>query len=185
MSVLPEQLWRSGGQYQLSKGDQTWQASVLVLAPKDKREHNQLLARFGRERRRPEANPLWGGVETRRPGVFYCDPAQDDEMVSSAAAARVAAWLGRAESRPPIAAVVDPERCRACKTCIETCEYSAPELVEINGRRSAWIDPAMCRSCGTCAVHCPSGAITAGCSTDAQVQAMLNSILAGGASVSR
>jgi NADPH-dependent glutamate synthase beta subunit-like oxidoreductase len=174
---LPSQVQRAGGQYVVNVDDQIWQASALVLVPKTKRQANQLLVAFGRERRRPEARTDWGGLETRRPGIYYCDPSQDSAMAGAAVAARVAAWLGRAQSRPPIAAIVDPERCRACKTCIETCEYCAPELAEINGRYAAWIDPAICRGCGTCAVHCPSGAITAGCSTDAQLQAMLGAIL--------
>ena len=174
----PAQVQRAGGQFVVQAADgQTWQASALVLAPKNMKQANTLLAAFGRERRRPQPRATWGGVETRRPGVFYCDSAQDSKTSAQAAAARLAAWLGRVQSRPPIAAIVDSERCRACKTCIETCEYCAPELVEVKDHYAAWVDPAICTGCGTCAVHCPSGAITAGCSTDAQLQAMLGAIL--------
>ena len=178
----PTQVQRAGGQYVVTLDSQLTaaipcQASALVLSPCDALEAEQLSVAFGRERRRPAVHPTWGGLETHRPGVFYCDPAGDPEIIGAAAAARLNAWLGRMESRAPVAAVVDSERCRACKTCIETCEFGAPGLVEVNGRYTSWIDPAICTGCGTCAAHCPSGAIAAGCSTDGQINAMLDAIL--------
>jgi heterodisulfide reductase subunit A-like polyferredoxin len=154
-----------------------YRASALVLAPRNSLESEQLSFSFGRERRRPAVHPGWGGLETHRPGVFFCDPSADPEIVGSAAAGRLSAWLGRMENRSPIAAVVDPERCRACKTCVEACEFGAPGLVKVNNRYTSWIDPAICTGCGTCSAQCPSGAISAGCSTDAQIHAMLSSIL--------
>ena len=174
---VADQIHRSGGLFCVTQKDQTWHASTLILIPSNLDEHRKQLAAFGRERRRPQIHPTWGGIETHRPGIFYIDPEKDANITGSAAAARVAAWIGRTESRPPTAAIVDPDRCRACKTCIDTCEYCAPELVETNGRFASWIDPAICVSCGTCAAHCPSGAISAGCSTDDQLDAMLDAIL--------
>ncbi len=173
----PDQIQRSGGLFSTAVNEQTWSASTLILIPNNLDEHRKQLAAFGRERRRPQIHETWGGLETHRPGVFYIDPEQDPTITGTAAAARVAAWIGRTESRPPTAAIVDPDRCRACKTCIDTCEYCAPELIEVNGRYASWIDPAICVSCGTCAAHCPSGAISAGCSTDDQIEAMLDAIL--------
>jgi heterodisulfide reductase subunit A-like polyferredoxin len=173
----PRQVQRSGGLYKIMGDDQTWQASTLVLAPKNESESKAIITAFGRERRQPQLQKAWGGLETHRPGIFYISPQQNPEISGKAATARVNAWIGRSENRPPTAAVVDPKRCRGCKTCIDTCEYCAPELIEIDGRYSSWIDPAICTSCGTCAAHCPSGAITAGCSTDAQLEAMLDEIL--------
>jgi heterodisulfide reductase subunit A len=173
----PQSIQRSGGRFVVQAGDQTWQASTLLLISKNAAESRDIIRAFGRKRRQPQIHPTWGGLETHRPGVFYINPEQDPEEAGAAVTARVNAWIGRSENRPPTAAVVDPERCRACKTCIDTCEYCAPELTEINGRYASWIDPAICTSCGTCAAHCPSGAITAGCSTDAQLDAMLDEIL--------
>jgi len=46
-------------------------------------------------------------------------------------------------------------------------------------RRSSWIDPAICTGCGTCVAHCPSGAISGGYSTEAQLEAMLEQLMAG------
>jgi heterodisulfide reductase subunit A-like polyferredoxin len=179
---IPSQVQRVGGQYIVwldnqVPGTPSYQASALVLSPLDAHEADQLSIAFGRERRRPVVHAAWGGLETHRPGVFYCDPGGNPEIIGAAAAARLSAWLGRMESRAPLAAVVDPERCRACKTCITACEYGAPALVEVNGRYTSWIDPAICTGCGTCAAHCPSGAIAAGCSTDIQINAMLGAIL--------
>jgi len=174
---IPKEVLRTGGQYVVNQAGQTWMSSAIVLVPRSKREFSKLQAAFGRERRRPQPFNAWGGLETSRPGVFYCDPTVDPDTCGLAAASRLSAWFGRIESRPPIAAVVDPDRCRACSTCVDTCEYCAPQLMEYKGRWAAWIDPAICRGCGTCAVHCPSGAIVAGCSADAQLQAMLGAIL--------
>ena len=174
---IPDQIQRSGGLYLVNGEDQSWSASTLVLVPENEAESRDLITVFGRERRQPQIHLAWGGLDTHRPGVFYISNQQDPEIAGTAATARVNAWIGRSENRPPTAAVVDPERCRACKTCIDICEYCAPELVVINERYASWIDPAICTSCGTCAAHCPSGAITAGCSTDAQLDAILDEIL--------
>jgi len=177
VNIIPNQIQRSGGLYVVNGEDHTWGASTLVLVPENEDESRDLITAFGRKRRQPQIHRTWGGIDTHRPGVFYISYEQDPEIAGIAATARVNAWIGRSENRPPTAAVVDPERCRACKTCIDTCEYCAPELVETNGRYASWIDPAICTSCGTCAAHCPSGAITAGCSTDAQLEAILDEIL--------
>ena len=185
LRAVPDQVIRMGGQYIVrlpASHPSELQASGIVLAPGDTTEAEGLAVAFGRERRRPSVHPEWGGLETHRPGVFYCDPAREPEIVGAAAAARLTAWLGRMQSRSPASAVVDPERCRACKSCVAACEYGAPALVEVNGRYTSWIDPAICTGCGTCAAQCPSGAIAAGCSTDAQINAMLGAILGFGAS---
>jgi heterodisulfide reductase subunit A-like polyferredoxin len=174
---IPTVIQRSGGLYTAIGVEQIWQASTIILIPEDSEEARDLLIAFGRERRRPQIHTAWGGLDTHRPGVYFIKPEGDPIVAGRAAAARAVAWISRTESRPPIAAIVDPDRCRACKTCIDTCEYGAPELIEINGRYTSWIDPAICTSCGTCAAHCPSGAISAGCSTDAQLEAMLGAIL--------
>jgi len=81
------------------------------------------------------------------------------------------------DERFNIASVVNPTRCRACGTCIEICEFGAPELVDFMDQRASWINPTICQGCGTCAAHCPSGAITAAYSTDEQIDAMLSAIL--------
>jgi heterodisulfide reductase subunit A len=76
------------------------------------------------------------------------------------------------------AAVVDPARCRACATCVDICEFGAPELVGEDGQRTSWIDPQICNGCGTCAAHCPSGAIRAGYAAVDQIETMITTLLA-------
>jgi NADPH-dependent glutamate synthase beta subunit-like oxidoreductase len=176
----PAKIQRLYGQYLVTLGNGStgfYRSSGLVIAPRDAEEADQLAAAFGQEAHRPRLRQTWGGVETHRPGIYLCDPSQDPETTGAAAAARIAAWLGRIASRLPIASVVDPARCRACNTCVEICEFGAPGLIEIEGRRASWIDPTICTGCGVCAVHCSSGAITAGYSTDAQIDAMLGALL--------
>jgi heterodisulfide reductase subunit A-like polyferredoxin len=85
--------------------------------------------------------------------------------------------LKHIENQPQPASIVDPSRCRACGTCLEICEFGAPEILGYNHLRASWIDPAICHGCGICAAHCPSGAITAGYSTDAQIDVMLSALL--------
>ncbi|MBC8506170.1 MAG: FAD-dependent oxidoreductase [Anaerolineales bacterium] len=177
ITSVPQEIQRSGGLYCAILEEQTWSASTLILIPSNVDEHKGQLIAFGQDRLQPRIRSTWGGLDTHRPGVFYIDPKMDSSVSGSAAAARVAAWIGRNENRPLTAAIVDSDRCRACNTCIDICEYGAPELVEIDGRYASWIDPAICASCGTCAAHCPSGAITAGCSTDDQLEVMLDAIL--------
>ncbi|MGD8625737.1 MAG: FAD-dependent oxidoreductase [Anaerolineae bacterium] len=170
------QVRRTGGRYEVVRDGTTWQGAALVLAPKDEGQAADLLATLeGVKSGDPAA---WDGPDTNRPGIFYCDPAQD--LAGAAAAVRVIGWLGRNGRTRSIAAVVDAARCRACNTCVEVCDFRAPELVGQEPKRTAWIDPAICTGCGTCAAHCPSGAITAGYSTDAQLEAMLEQIVREG-----
>jgi NADPH-dependent glutamate synthase beta subunit-like oxidoreductase/Pyruvate/2-oxoacid:ferredoxin oxidoreductase delta subunit len=171
---------RADGRYVVTQGSSSWQAPALVLAPGTAQEAELLLAAFGVNGRRPQPQPVWDGLNTQRPGVFYCEPALDPAKAGAAIAARVAAWLGRADGRAHLtAALVDPGRCRACGTCVELCEFGAPQLVGEEPQRASWIDPAICTGCGTCAAHCPSGAITAGYSSDAQIELMLEQAVGG------
>ena len=59
-------------------------------------------------------------------------------------------------------AVTDPEKCHACGTCIERCQFGAITMKhypEYGGER-AYVDPEICRGCGCCVVSCPSEAKT-------------------------
>jgi heterodisulfide reductase subunit A len=102
-------------------------------------------------------------------------PISNPQVWGLATASKIAALLskGWAVVEPTIAQV-DPARCRACGTCQEICEFHAVSVRE-NGRGVlvAQVDEVACLGCGTCAAHCPSGAITAGYSTDRQIEALL------------
>jgi heterodisulfide reductase subunit A-like polyferredoxin len=169
----PITIQRADGHYTVTQDGGSWQAASIVLAP-SVGEITALSSIFDRD------GDECGGMETQRPGVFQCNPDLDPNVVGQAAAARVAAWLGKAQVKTEsIVAWVDAARCRACNTCVEICEFGAPQLVGQEPRRRSWIDPSICTGCGTCVAHCPSGAIVAGYSTDAQLEAMLEQVVGG------
>jgi heterodisulfide reductase subunit A len=61
-------------------------------------------------------------------------------------------------------AVVDPEKCVGCLTCVRTCPFEIPrvqsELIGVgNIVGAAYIEPALCHGCGTCTAECPAKAI--------------------------
>jgi len=106
-------------------------------------------------------------------------PISNPQVWGLAVASRVAALLARGWTVvEPVVAQVNPARCRACGTCEEICEFHAVRVRE-NGRGVlvAQVDEAACLGCGTCAANCPSGAITAGYSTDRQIEAMLTELV--------
>ncbi|MGD9302982.1 MAG: FAD-dependent oxidoreductase [Desulfobacterales bacterium] len=174
----PLRIWRTDAHYMASKDARTWQAGAVVMAPEDAGEAQLMQSAFDHMSSQVMINHKSMTVDTRLPGVFYCDPNSDSTTTGAAAAGRVAAWLGRASSPPePIAAWVDPNRCRACNTCVEACEFGAPQLVGEELKRHSWIDPTMCSGCGTCAALCPSNAITAGYTTDEQMGAIIKMAL--------
>jgi NADPH-dependent glutamate synthase beta subunit-like oxidoreductase/NAD-dependent dihydropyrimidine dehydrogenase PreA subunit len=178
---VPERVTRKCGHYVISQHDETIEASALILTPQDKKESRRLLATFNNEENAYRTHISLNGMETSQPGVFFCDPKIEAERMGEAATARVVAWLGHQEKTVKTTiAMVDPARCRACGTCIDICEYGAPELVITESKRFAWIDPVMCRGCGTCAAHCPSGAIIAGYCTNEEFTATLDAVLSGG-----
>ncbi len=130
-----------------------------------------------------ERHPELGPVETCVDGVVVCGTSQAPKGVqeslvqASAAAAKVAALLGRGRIElDPAVCTVDAAACRGCGLCVSICEFQAPSLVEEGGQRVARINPALCKGCGTCAAWCPSGAIQARHFTDEQIRAMIDSL---------
>jgi NADPH-dependent glutamate synthase beta subunit-like oxidoreductase/NAD-dependent dihydropyrimidine dehydrogenase PreA subunit len=158
------------------------EADAVVLAPSEAGQLSGLRDAVG-------VAESTTSLTARLTGVFVCPPDGQAEGMGAAVAARVAALLGRGQMVAECnVARVDPQRCRACGTCESICEFHAPRLVADNEPSTlhspfstllvSQIDPALCRGCGTCAAHCPSSAITAGYSTDEQIEAMLAAMLA-------
>jgi len=52
-------------------------------------------------------------------------------------------------------AVVDPDKCMACLTCMRICPYGAPVVTSVSEIR-----PEYCQACGLCAPECPGEAIS-------------------------
>jgi NADPH-dependent glutamate synthase beta subunit-like oxidoreductase/NAD-dependent dihydropyrimidine dehydrogenase PreA subunit len=158
-------------------GNQHQVAAAVVLAPSKAEQLGKLRDAVG-------IAESTTSLTARLTGVFVCPPDGQAEVMGAAVAARVAALLGSAQMVAECnVARVDPPRCRACGTCESICEFHAPRLMAYNeleeeGRLVSRIDPALCRGCGTCAAHCPSSAITAGYSTDEQIEAVLAVMLA-------
>ena len=173
----PSRIRRVNGCYSVTQNGEEWTAAGMVLAPCGSTEADRLRSAFGDPPYRPRPRSLRQGLETTRPGVYYCDSALDSSTVGAAASARVSAWLGQCSKTPEShSAVVDPHRCRACHTCVEVCEFGAPQLMGTEPNRFSWIDPLICQGCGSCAAQCPSGAIAAGYATDTQLENMLEAI---------
>jgi len=61
-------------------------------------------------------------------------------------------------------AVIDPQKCVGCLTCVRTCPFEIPQvrpdLIGVgNIVGAAYIEPALCHGCGTCTAECPAKAI--------------------------
>jgi heterodisulfide reductase subunit A-like polyferredoxin len=180
LRTVPRQIRQTPSHFTVvHNGSRLWQGSALVLAPYDAQERDRINAAFGTSGRQPRTHQVWGCADTHRPGIFVCEPTIDPVVAGMAAAARAAAWLGQEHPWPEVmAAAVDPDRCRGCGDCEEVCEFGAIQLQREGDERVAWIDPAICRGGGICAARCPAGAISTGHPTDAQIEAMLEAILA-------
>ena len=88
--------------------------------------------------------------------------AQSQAAVSRAATilSKDAIWVGG------VTAVVDPDKCAVCCTCVRTCPYHVPYI----GKEGyAVIEPAGCHGCGCCVSECPGKAITLKHFTDQQL----------------
>jgi len=123
-----------------------------------------------------EKHPKLDPVATLTDGVFIAGCAQgprdvpDSVAQGSAAAARVLSLIRQGEVQVESAtALVDEMMCVGCTQCIQTCPYSAIELVENRGRHVAHVMEALCKGCGTCTGACPSKAITLRHFTDRQL----------------
>jgi heterodisulfide reductase subunit A len=124
-----------------------------------------------------------GPLETNTEGIFLCGCAQYPKDIpdSLAQASGVAAKVGALLSKPyvtlePATAFVRDELCRVCGTCVEICEYKAPNYTEDPGGQHVVINEALCKGCGTCAAHCPTGAIVAKHFTDGQIETMIDTL---------
>ncbi|MDA8381327.1 MAG: 4Fe-4S binding protein [Actinomycetota bacterium] len=74
-------------------------------------------------------------------------------------------------------ATVNADACTWCEKCLPACPYAAIEKTEVRGRTVATISPSTCKGCGGCVPVCPEDAIDLRGYTDAQIRAVIDSML--------
>lgn len=127
----------------------------------------------------PKLNP----ADAPSAGIFFagcaeCPKDVKDSVLQSGAAASHAQILfsaGKVKIEA-LTAVIDKELCTYCGICAKVCPYKAITFVP-KVKRPPEVIEAACHGCGTCAAECPFEAITMRHFTDAQIMAMVTSIL--------
>jgi heterodisulfide reductase subunit A-like polyferredoxin len=117
-------------------------------------------------------------------GIFVCGLAHSPKFIEESiaqaqgAAARVLGVLAQeAMYVGGAVAVVDPQKCAICLTCMRTCPYGVPQVDPAEGVIT--IDPAACQGCGSCASACPRKAIEVMHNRDRQFIAKISAIESG------
>jgi heterodisulfide reductase subunit A len=131
-----------------------------------------------------EIHPKLRPVETVVDGVLIAGACQGPktagESVASglAAVTQSAAVLKKGSTElDPLVAVVDSLACTACGECLTACPYDAISMGEAADRHAAVISPTGCKGCGGCVPICPENAIDLLGYTDAEVSAMIESLV--------
>ena len=117
-------------------------------------------------------------VLTSRLGIFVAGAARGEyfepaALLEAEAAARAAhELLAPGKLRVELSnAVVDPDKCALCLSCVRACPHGAMGIDE--ARKSAASSPEACRRCGICAGECPARAITLPAWSDRVIRAQL------------
>jgi ferredoxin len=68
----------------------------------------------------------------------------------------------RGAEKSRFVAVMNPEKCKACKVCVERCQFGAISMKAYPGLEGerAYVDEEICRGCGSCVVGCKFAAKT-------------------------
>ena len=102
--------------------------------------------------------------------AHYPKPIEESIAQARAAAARASTILAKDSIKVGgVVAVVSPEKCAVCLTCVRTCPFGVPYIDSEKGH--AVIEPAICQGCGACVSECPGKAITLQFFTDEQILA--------------
>jgi heterodisulfide reductase subunit A-like polyferredoxin len=131
-----------------------------------------------------EAHAKLRPVDFPSDGIFlaglahYPKPIDESIAQAKAAAGRAATFLAQDTVKVGgVVAVVDPEKCAVCLTCVRTCPFNVPVIdYKVD---SAYIDPAKCQGCGVCVSECPAKAIQLKHFTDLQIIAQELALAAG------
>jgi len=110
-----------------------------------------------------EVHPKLRPVEVFTAGIYLAGTCQapmdvtEATAAASAAAAKVSIVLSRGKVElEPFIAKVDQSKCASCLTCVRTCPFEIPKILE----SGAYINPAACYGCGACVSVCPGNAIS-------------------------
>jgi heterodisulfide reductase subunit A len=132
-----------------------------------------------------EAHPKLKPFHTNTDGIFLAGTCQaprdipDTVAHAGAAAAEVLSLLARGKvAIEPLTAQINPDRCSACRVCVDLCPYQA---ISLNGKEEkpvAEVNEVLCKGCGVCVSACPAGAITTKHFTDQQILAQIEGVLA-------
>ena len=131
-----------------------------------------------------EAHAKLRPVDLPSDGLFlaglahYPKPIDETIAQAKAAAGRAATFLAKSVVEVGgIVAVVDPDKCAVCLTCVRTCPFNVPVIDYTID--AAYIDPAKCQGCGVCVCECPAKAIQLKNFTDSQIIAQEEALAAG------
>ncbi|ACV64108.1 4Fe-4S ferredoxin iron-sulfur binding domain protein [Desulfofarcimen acetoxidans DSM 771] len=100
-------------------------------------------------------------VDLNNDGIFACGlshaPKSAEETITQAKAAvgRACTILCKGILQAHKTVAVNTGDCAACLTCLRTCPYSVPKIVE----HKVFINPVQCRGCGICTSECPLNAL--------------------------
>jgi len=127
-----------------------------------------------------EAHMKLRPVDSTSRGIFLAGTVHGPKNLekniiqAKAAAVRAARILNKntLESHSLIA-VVQPNKCAACLTCVRICLFNAPKIKN----NKAEIEPSACQGCGTCVEECPHQAIILQGYNDSMYRKIIGSIL--------
>lgn len=106
--------------------------------------------------------------------VHYPKPLEECIAQAKAAVSRAMRIVSRDSIMVGgVVAVVEPEKCAVCLTCVRTCPYEIPYIHE---EGYAVIDAGECHGCGLCVSECPGKAIRLNNFTDDQILAKTNAL---------
>jgi Na+-translocating ferredoxin:NAD+ oxidoreductase RNF subunit RnfB len=177
LMTLPDKIVRSNGHYSFTLNESDRQASVLICVPRDEEEASRITSMLDQAAFTPEFLDNDQSKIHLYSGVHFIPPGLDSQKTALALASRVAIWLNHHDKKYQPVSFVDPSRCRTCGTCVEVCDFGAPEIIQYKDLRTSAIDTSVCTGCGVCTAHCPSNAISTRFTTDSQIESMLDVIL--------
>jgi len=102
--------------------------------------------------------------QTNRPGIFVIGSCRGQHYVpqiiaeAKATALEIHALLSQKSLEIELSnAVVDPDKCVLCLTCVRSCPYKAMQVNREEGAAESIAE--VCQKCGICAGECPAKAI--------------------------